>query len=106
MAWIVAAMAKKINYPPQDEMPSTVDDAVSCLADTLPAESLDQLKALAEQDLINTHFGLGMHVRNHFSLWDRESRIMQDARQRFNISHEDDVSAEIIRLLWERLRAE
>lgn len=98
-------MAKKINHPPQDEMPATVDEAVSCLADTLPAESLDQLKALAEKDIINTHFGLGMYVRNHFGLWNRESRIMQDAKQRFNITDEDDVSAEIIRLLWDRLRA-
>jgi len=99
-------MAKKINFPPQDEMPSTVDEAVAYLADTLPAESLGQLKALAEQDLINTHFGLGMYVRNHLSLWDGESRIMQDGKQRFGTTHEDDVSAEIIRLLWERLRAE
>ena len=104
MTWIVAAMAKKINYPPQDEMPGTVDEAVSCLVDTLPAESLDQLKTLAEDDLINTHFGLGMYVRNHFSLWDCESRIVKDAKQRFDVSHEDDVSAEIIRLLWALLR--
>ena len=98
-------MANYFNHPPQDEMPGTVVEAVSCLADTLPAESLDQLMALAEGDLINTHFGLGMHIRNHFGLWDRESRIMQDAKQRLNITHEDDVSAEIIRLLWEQLRA-
>jgi hypothetical protein len=29
---------------------------------------------------------------------------MMDAKQRLHITDEDDVSAEIIRLLWERLR--
>lgn len=98
-------MGKKINFPPQDEMPGTVDEAVSYLEEMLPAESLEQLKALAEDDLINTHFGLGMYVRNHFSLWDEESRIVQDAKQRHGVTHADDVSGEIIRLLWTRLRA-
>ncbi len=96
----------KSNYPPQDEMPGSVDEAVSYLAETLPAESIGQLRALAEADLIQTHFGLGMYVRNHFSLWSPQSRIMMDAKQRFNITHEDDVSAEIIRLLWQKVRAE
>ncbi len=94
----------KSNYPPQDEMPGSVDEAVSYLAETLPAESIEQLRELAEADLIRTHFGLGMHVRNHLSLWSPQSRIMMDAKQRFNITHEDDVSAEIIRLLWQRVR--
>lgn len=85
-------------------MPGTVDEAVSYLEEMLPAESLEQLKALAEDDLINTHFGLGMYVRNHLSLWDEESRIVQDAKQRHGVTHADDVSGEIIRLLWTRLR--
>lgn len=87
-------------------MPGTVDEAVSYLAETLPAESIGQLKAIAEKDLIATHFGLGMYLRNHLSLWDGESRIMHDAKLRFGTTHADDVSAEIIRLLWERLLAE
>ena len=99
-------MAAEINFPPQDEMPQSVDEAVTYLAETLPAESLDQLKALGGDDLIQTHFGLGMYVRNHLSLWNRESRIMADAGERLGVTNEDDASMEIIRLLWQKLRAE
>lgn len=99
-------MVAEINFPPQDEMPQSVDEAAEYLAEMLPTESLGQLKALAEEDLIQTHFGLGMFVRNHLSLWNAQSRIVRDAKERFGVTHEDDVSMEIIRLLWVKLHAE
>lgn len=99
-------MSDKINFPPQDEMPQSVEEAIAYLAETLPADALGQLKALGEDDLIQTHFGPGMYVRNHLSLWNPESRITKDVKEWFGVTHEDDVSMEIIRLLWEKLRAE
>jgi hypothetical protein len=99
-------MASEINFPPQDEMPGSVDEAVAYLAETLPAETIDRLKDFEEKDLIQTHFGLGGYVRNHLSLWNPESRIMKEAKERFGVTHEDDASMQIIRLLWEKLRAE
>jgi hypothetical protein len=99
-------MSDEINFPPQDEMPQSMDEAATYLADMLPADSLEQLRRLEEEDIIQTHFGLGMYVRNHLSLWNPQSRIVRDAQGRFGVSHEDDVLMEIIRILWVKLHAE
>jgi hypothetical protein len=81
----------------------TVDTAVDILLANLSSEDLDELRQLPEDRLIDTHFGLGMYVRNRFALW-QNAELVQDACGGDYPMHEDKVSAVIAKALWERLK--
>ena len=97
-------MSGNINPPHPDEYPPTVPDALDFLVQVIPRDTLDALAGLSEDDLIELHFTLGTAIRNQLGLWDNGSRLMADLRQRAGDIHPDDASAEIIRLLWARMR--
>ena len=82
------------------EHPSTVEEAVERLIEELPEESKEQLRRMEKDDLIRTHFALGMWIRNHYGLWHGNTTLKEDA----GADHADSVSMIIIERLWERLR--
>ena len=91
------AKAQQLNDS-RDHRPKTVDSAVHHLMDTLPARTLADLSAMADHDLIQTHMGLALYLRNgilrgNFALHD-------DAGGR----HPDETSSIVVKALWRELK--
>lgn len=114
--------------------PRSVAEAVERLARELSQAEKDAIAEMAEGDLSELHFGLGMWVRNEFGLWqDNRALLLDCQRIKFNDSpslpqeflsalpkewleadslapkmplfiHPDDASGLILRALWARLR--
>jgi O-acetyl-ADP-ribose deacetylase (regulator of RNase III) len=81
-----------------DHRPKTVEAAVQYLLETLPENSLRDLAALKENELIQTHFGLSLYLRN--GLMKENKALVTDTGKR----HLDDASGVIVEALWNRLK--
>ncbi len=92
----VFAKARQLNDP-SDQRPKTVTAAVQHLLETLPENSLRELTVLKEDELIQTHFGLGSFLRN--DLLFRNYALQEDTGERDS----DEASGAIVRELWQRL---
>jgi hypothetical protein len=77
--------------------PESIEEGAERLLALMSVDAKAELAGLGEEDLFQTHFGLGMFARNALSLWKLPplSRLGADA---------DDVSAKIIRAAWLSLR--
>ena len=86
-------------------VPETLEEATKQLIDTLPYRLLVELKNEKEENLMRFHMGLGMHVRNNFYLWSKNSPLLLEIaeRQKEKEIHPDDASGIIIKMLWEEL---
>lgn len=82
--------------------PQSVEEAVDTLIRILPKESLDDITAMNEDDIIMMHHGLGLYIRNGFGLWRRNYALLESCGDR-NI-HPDGASGVILEALWRRLQ--
>lgn len=57
--------------------PETIDEAAEKLVWELDDGQRDDLRGLTEDELIDTHFGLAMYVRNAYGLFRRSSPLRQ-----------------------------
>lgn len=83
--------------------PASLDEAAKHLVETLPKESIAELRAMDQGDLIDTHWGLALYVRNHYildQLFD-ETRLTPSGRW---LIDDDEVSAEIVLRAWTLLQ--
>lgn len=66
---------------------------------SLDEEDVDALVAITDQaDLIKFHHSTGRYIRNSYDLWDAKNPFTQPP------AHPDDVSMEIIEMVWEMAR--
>ena len=89
----------KINL---DKVPRNLDEAVQFLKDAI--ESPEEREQL--QDTAGLHFGLGMYLRNNWSLWDRETVLVRWFKENLGLVHGDDLSGTILEALAASLRGE
>ncbi len=82
--------------------PQSVEEAVDTLIRVLPTESLDEITAMAEDDIIRMHHGLGLYIRNGFGLWSGNHPLLESCGDR-NM-HPDNASGVILEALWSRLQ--
>lgn len=82
--------------------PETYEAALTCLATHLPKDANEGLKA--ENGDVKAHFGLGLWMRNNWSLWAR-GPLATDMR-RLGFTHPDDMSSTIIEGYIARLKNE
>lgn len=68
------------------------------LVNTPPEQVLHDLVLLKEEELIQTHFGLSLHLRNGLLLGN--CALRDDTGRR----HPDEVSSFVVRALWKRLK--
>ena len=87
----------------QDSVPSTVDEAVQKVVQGLTDEDREVIRAT---NLADVHFGLGISLRNAWSLWERDSPLKRDAAERFGIAHPDDISGLIVGWVYAIVRGE
>ena len=86
--------------PTAEKYPITIDASVRALLSLVPSEELTKITQMAEDDLINLHFGLGQWIRNNFGLWAENPELMQATG-----AHDpDDASGVIIKALWQQLQ--
>lgn len=86
----------KIN---QDKVPINLDEAVTILKDgMLPADILEFKKDTFSPH--HLHFGLGVMLRNDWSLWDRDTRLVKWFKEKYGIDHADDISGLILDCLY------
>lgn len=88
----------------KNQWPATMDDAVGVIIAALPESEAAKIAAMPESDLIHLHFGLGIWIRNNLGLWQGNDALMESIRDRNPGIHPDDVSMQIIELVWRRLR--
>ena len=67
---------------------------------SLSAADLDSLRRMPEQQLINLHFGLALHIRNEFGLWAGNGDLLSAC----GTDEADAASAAIVHTLWARLQ--
>jgi len=65
----------------------------------LDGEQKITLATMQEEDLIASHFSLGMAIRNAFGLHKADSKLLMSC----GVIHPDDVSGVIIKELWHGL---
>jgi len=82
----------------RSEKPENIEEAVLIVLSEMSPEQEEHLKQVCKEDLINEHFGLGMWVRNLLGHW------VPPTTEGDYPAHPDDISAEIIERLWERLQ--
>ena len=76
---------------------TTIYDIVDLVVEKLPDDNLQKIAETPEEDLILLHFSLGAWIRNQW-LWNLRGSHLVEGK------HPDDVSMEIIRLVWMKLR--
>lgn len=84
------------------QWPETVDQAVGVLLGLLPEDEKVKIAAMAQDDLVALHFGLGMWIRNNLGLWSENRALLESS----GAQTPDDASGVIIEVLWRRLQEE
>lgn len=82
----------KINL---DIVPKNLDEAVKILKKGI----VDLQEEERLEDPVGLHFGLGMYLRNNWSLWDRETVLVKWFSENLGIIHADDISGTILEAL-------
>ena len=82
--------------------PHTVTEAVRLLKGLLEPEELAALQSLAEDRLLDEHFGIAVFIRQAFSLWRGNDTLVAATGE----SHPDDAAMVILTALWRDLQAE
>jgi hypothetical protein len=83
-------------------IPTTIPAAIEQLYSKLDQESIDFIK---KNDSSSIHFGTGMSLCNNWHLWDKESPLNIDFRQRYNLfGHADDISELLYNAIWAKVR--
>lgn len=90
----------KINM---DRVPTTLNEAVDMIVQDMSPENVEFIKSHQPADI---HFGSGMWLRNNWSLWDRETLLVQWFIQTYRIGHADDISGMIFEAVWAKVRGE
>lgn len=86
----------KIN---QDKVPVNLEDAINTLKEGLSTEDYTEFrKETFSPSLL--HFGLGMLLRNEWSLWQKDTIIVKWFKEHYGIDHADDISSLILDCLY------
>lgn len=78
-----------------DSVPNTIAAAAQQLADSI--SDVDRQAIIANDDAdAHEHFGLGISLRNQWSLWESDSPLKRDAATAYRIAHADDIGGLIL----------
>jgi len=82
-----------------DKVPSSLDDAVATLRESLTPDDIKSIKVEGFNPSI-LHFSMGMMLRNEWDLWDVKSRLVNWFRDTYGVDHADDISSIILDTLY------
>jgi hypothetical protein len=78
-----------------DKVPINLEDALDILKAGLSTADITEIKH-PEFDAIRMHHGLGMTLRNEWSLWDKETILVRWFKTTYGVDHADDISGLIL----------
>jgi len=85
----------------EDFVPVTLNEAIDYLYSLLETKDIEYIKA---ENQSGVHFTMGMYLRNNWSLWEQDTPLSKDIRNRFKLfCHGDDVSGLILTGLWAKV---
>jgi len=89
----------------EDNLPRTVDQALTRLMSDLSLRDKTQMAKLKEEELVSLYFSLGEYIRNTFGLWSGNRELMESCRtlSGMNELQEDDASTFIVKEFLKRL---
>lgn len=91
--------------PPEDGMdegvPANLGEAHRRLLQELPPQTIEEMRAGTEVEMVRYHHGPGTWIRNEWGLW-RGSRLARYFNA-MGVHHPDDMSGIILETLWCRL---
>jgi hypothetical protein len=82
--------------------PTTLSEALARLRQTLPPETIQEMRDGTEDDMGMYHMGLGLWIRNDWGLWARGPPYQDLAA--LGLRHPDDMSAVILTCFWRELQ--
>lgn len=89
----------------EDSVPSNLEECLDCIKSNLTEEDKIEIKSKGCSSTM-AHFGAGMYLRNEWSLWESESRLVKWFKAHYGVEHADDISGIIMECLWNDVRGE
>jgi uncharacterized protein DUF6794 len=87
----------KIN---QDKVPINLDDAVNTLKEGMDKDDIAEFKKETFH-VGQLHFTLGMALRNEWSLWEKDTILVQWFKKEFGVDFGDDITGIILDCLYQ-----
>lgn len=81
----------------EDSVPFNLDEAVDSLKQGCGDSAISWIKS---NNPTSCHFGFGTTLRNKWSLWDKETKLVKWFESEYGINHADDISSVILDSLW------
>lgn len=85
----------------QDFVPANLEQAIQELYETLEP---DDWADIHKTDWVDYHQGFGLFIRNAWSLWDKETHLVQWFIKTYGLSHADDLCSLVLQGLWCKVR--
>ncbi|WP_187149074.1 DUF6794 domain-containing protein [Phenylobacterium zucineum] len=85
-----------------DCAPKDLDSAMACLDAHWSDETKQTFRALPAKDVIGSHFGVGMWIRNNWGLW--KGGPLKDFFVARGVSHPDNMSGVMMNAYWLKLQ--
>lgn len=79
----------------EDKVPINLEDALTLLKEGLSKEDIKFIKE-PKFEPAQLHFSVGMALRNAWSLWEKDTILVQWFKQKYGIEHADDISGLIL----------
>ena len=87
-----------------NRIPITIPESIDLLYESVEEEDRAYIH---EHEAITAHHSFGQAIRNIWKLWDSESPLVVDFKNRFQLfGHADDISSIILTAFWARVRGE
>ncbi len=95
------SLFKRKPQPSKDSLefyhPRTLEECFTALDEwSLKTAKTEFAKMPEETAMGRTHMGLGMAIRNGWGLWDQKSVLARHFKERFGLTHADDMSGVIL----------
>ena len=83
----------------QDKVPVDLEDALKTIKEGLDVNDIAEMKRpkFVPSQL---HFTVGMFLRNEWSLWDKDTILVQWFKRTYGVDHADDISGIILDCLY------
>lgn len=88
----------------QDRVPTNLDEAVEIIIKGMGTEDIQFVKD--RDNSVSVHHTMGRYLRNSWSLWDKDTHLVQWFIKEHGLCHADDLSGLILDALWCKIRGE
>lgn len=83
-------------------VPTSVKEAVDCIIESLTPEDKDEIEKMPSSSMV--HHTVGRHLRNSWSLWERDTALRLNAVNMYGIAHPDDISGLVLEWVFSTVK--